>query len=105
MPVNTLAIRHYFPMFSRYRVRQRSDAKYAGFIVSDEFFVRANGIKLISGRDFREDDSAKVLVNETFVRKMGLTPETAPGKRITDAPVEGLGNSRRDEGFQLWNPA
>lgn len=63
----------------------RSDAKYAGFIVSDEFFVRANGIKLISGRDFREDDSAKVLVNETFVRKMGLTPVSAPGKRLTDA--------------------
>ena len=61
-----------------------SEAKYAGFIVSDEFFVRANGIKLISGRDFREDDSAKVLVNETFVRKLGLTPGTAPGKRITD---------------------
>jgi putative ABC transport system permease protein len=63
----------------------RSDAKYAGFIVSDEFFVRANGIKLISGRDFLEGDSAKVLVNETFVRKMGLTPENAPGKRLTDA--------------------
>ncbi len=61
-----------------------SDAKYAGFIVSDEFFVRANGVKLISGRDFREDDSAKVLVNETFVRKMGLTPANAPGMRLTD---------------------
>jgi putative ABC transport system permease protein len=61
-----------------------SEAKYAGFIVSDEFFVRANGVKLISGRDFREDDSAKVLVNETFVRKMGLTPGNAPGKRLTD---------------------
>jgi putative ABC transport system permease protein len=65
--------------------QSRTDAKYAGFIVSDEFFVRANGIKLISGRDFRSGDSAKVLVNETFVRKIGLTPETAPGKKLTDA--------------------
>ena len=29
---------------------------------------------MLSGRDFREDDSAKVLVNETFARKMGLDP-------------------------------
>jgi putative ABC transport system permease protein len=64
--------------------QSRTDAKYAGFVVSDEFFVRANGIKLISGRDFRENDSAKVLVNETFVRKIGLTDQTAPGKRIVD---------------------
>ena len=64
--------------------QSRTDAKYAGFVVSDEFFVRANGIKLISGRDFRENDSAKVLVNETFVRKIGLTDQTAPGKRILD---------------------
>ncbi len=65
--------------------QSRSEAKYAAFIVSDEFFVRANGIQLVSGRDFRENDSAKVLVNETFVRKIGLTPEDAPGKRLTDA--------------------
>src|SRR4029077_9028464 len=64
--------------------QSQSEAKYAGFIISDEFFVKANGIRLISGRDFREDDSAKVLINETFVRKLGLTPGTAPGKRITD---------------------
>jgi putative ABC transport system permease protein len=63
----------------------QSEAKYAGFIVSDEFFVKANGIKLISGRDFREDDSAKVLINETFSRKMGLDPAKAPGTRIIDA--------------------
>ena len=33
--------------------QRQADAKPANFIVSDEFFVRANGIKLISGRDFR----------------------------------------------------
>ena len=62
-----------------------AEAKYADFIVSDEFFVRANGIRLISGRDFREDDSAKVLVNETFLKNIGLDPAKAPGTKLTDA--------------------
>ena len=61
-----------------------SDAKEAEFIVSDEFFVKANGIKLVSGRDFRTDDSAKVLVNESFLHKIGLTAENAPGKKLID---------------------
>ncbi len=65
-----------------------ADAKGADFIVSDEFFVKANGIKLINGRDFRPDDSAKVLVNETFLNKIGLTIQQAPGTKLID------GNSR-----------
>ncbi|HEV3223597.1 MAG TPA: ABC transporter permease [Puia sp.] len=68
--------------------QRQADAKPASFIVSDEFFVRANGIKLISGRDFRPDDSAKILVNETFIRNLGLSPLKAPGTKLTD------GNSR-----------
>ncbi len=62
-----------------------ADAKPADFIVSDEFFVRANGIKLVSGRDFRSDDSAKILINETFMRNIGLSPLKAPGTKLTDA--------------------
>ncbi len=94
--------------------QSRTEAKYAGFVVSDEFFVRANGVKLISGRDFRENDSAKVLVNETFARKMGLTDQTAPGKRILDGndrtwEIVGVmkdfnyGNLHKDvESFMVW---
>ncbi|HXB29416.1 MAG TPA: ABC transporter permease [Puia sp.] len=68
--------------------QRQADAKPASFIVSDEFFVRANGIKLVSGRDFRPDDSAKILVNETFIRNLGLSALKAPGTRLMD------GNSR-----------
>ena len=64
--------------------QRQSEGKYAEFIVSDEYFLKANGIKLISGRDFRSDDSAKVLVNETFMHNMGLTPFKAPGTKLTD---------------------
>ena len=52
------------------------------FMITDENFVKANGIKIISGRDFHLYDSGKVLVNETVLRRVGLKPEEAPGKKL-----------------------
>jgi putative ABC transport system permease protein len=52
-------------------------------IATDEHFVKANGIQLVSGRDFRAGDSARVLINETLCRRLGLKPETALGLKIT----------------------
>jgi putative ABC transport system permease protein len=52
-------------------------------IATDEHFVKANGIQLVSGRDFRAGDSARVLINETLCRRLGLKPETAPGIKIS----------------------
>ena len=49
---------------------------------TDENFVKANGIKIISGRDFHLYDSGKVLVNETVLRRIGLKPEEAPGTKL-----------------------
>ncbi len=51
-------------------------------ISTDEHFLKANGIQLISGRDFHPNDSGKVLINETLCRRLGLKPETAPGTMI-----------------------
>ena len=51
-------------------------------IVTDKYFVRAVGVKLISGRDFREGDSGRVLINETLARRLGLDPMKAPGIRL-----------------------
>jgi putative ABC transport system permease protein len=51
-------------------------------IISDEYFVKANGIKLVSGRDFHSYDSGKVLINETLMNRLGLKPNTAPGTRL-----------------------
>ena len=94
--------------------QSRTEAKYANFIVSDEFFVKANGIQLISGRDFMTDDSAKILINETFARKMGIDPLNASGLRLTDAQsrvweIAGVmkdfnfGTLHKDvESFMLW---
>jgi putative ABC transport system permease protein len=52
------------------------------YIVTDHNYAKALGIRIISGRDFRMNDSGRVLINETFARDLGLTAETAPGKRI-----------------------
>jgi len=56
----------------------------AEYVLADRYFVRANGIHLVSGRDFREGDSDRVLINETFARRLGLTPATAPGVVLHD---------------------
>ncbi|HWK05287.1 MAG TPA: ABC transporter permease [Puia sp.] len=51
-------------------------------MTTDEYFVKATGIRLISGRDFRYHDSSKVLINETLAKRLGLKPEAAPGTRL-----------------------
>jgi putative ABC transport system permease protein len=56
-----------------------STAEDIQFMTTDEYFVKASGIKIISGRDFRLHDSDRVLVNETVVKRLGLKNETAPG--------------------------
>lgn len=49
---------------------------------ADEKFVKTNGIKIIAGRDFDVKDTLKTLVNETLCKRLGLTPEKAPGTRL-----------------------
>jgi putative ABC transport system permease protein len=51
-------------------------------IAVDEHFIKANGIQIISGRDFHLYDSGKTLINETLCRRLGLKPETAPGTML-----------------------
>ena len=48
-------------------------------MTTDENFVKANGIKLAGGRDFRFTDSGKVLINETLAKRLGIDPKTAAG--------------------------
>lgn len=51
-------------------------------IACDQYFVKANGIKLVSGRDFMPGDSNKVLINETLARRLNLDPQKAPGTKL-----------------------
>jgi putative ABC transport system permease protein len=59
-----------------------TEATDAQNIATDEFFVKANGIRLASGRDFRLNDSGRVLINEALVKRLGLKAEMAPGTRL-----------------------
>jgi putative ABC transport system permease protein len=54
----------------------------AQFMITDEYFVKATGIKMVSGRDFRIHDSTRVLINETLAKQLGLEPATAVGTRL-----------------------
>ena len=49
---------------------------------SDEYYVKSIGIKIIDGRDFRQNDTGRVLINETLCKRLGLKPETAAGTKI-----------------------
>lgn len=51
-------------------------------MITDQYFVKATGIRLVSGRDLRENDSAKVLINEAAAKRLGLSPATAPGTML-----------------------
>ncbi|MCO5949703.1 ABC transporter permease [Mucilaginibacter flavidus] len=51
-------------------------------IACDQFFMKANGIKLLSGRDFLPNDSGKVLINQTLAKRLNLNSQTAIGARL-----------------------
>lgn len=56
---------------------------------TDEKFVKTNGIKIISGRDFRVKDTLKTLINETLCKRLGLDPAKAPGTRLYSQYLNG----------------
>jgi putative ABC transport system permease protein len=65
--------------------QKEDDAKGVNFVITDDHFVQTNGVKLLTGRDFRPTDSSKVLINETYAKQLGLNPLTAVGTRLYDS--------------------
>jgi putative ABC transport system permease protein len=59
-----------------------AEAVDAQNINTDEHFVKTNGVSLISGRDFRLNDTNRVLINETLAKRLGLDVQKAPGTRL-----------------------
>lgn len=51
-------------------------------IFTDENVLKANGIKLVNGRDFRLNDTNRVLINQTLAKRLGLSINKAPGTRL-----------------------
>ena len=58
-------------------------------MATDEKFVKANGIKIIAGRDFDVKDTLKTLINQTLCKRLGLTAENAPGTRLFSKYFDG----------------
>jgi putative ABC transport system permease protein len=58
-------------------------------MAADEKFVKANGIKIIAGRDFDVKDTLKTLINETLCKRLSLTAEKAPGTRLYSKYFDG----------------
>jgi len=51
-------------------------------IACDQYFIKANGIKLLTGRDFMLGDSGKVLINQTLAKRLNLNEQTAVGAKL-----------------------
>ena len=67
-------------------------------------FIKTFGIPLAAGRDYSEDirtdDSLALLVNETFVRQMGLqSNEEATGKKVGNHPEQRIVGVVKDFNF------
>jgi putative ABC transport system permease protein len=58
-------------------------------MAADERFVKANGIRIMVGRDFDVKDTLKTLINETLCKRLGLTVEKAPGTRLFSKYFDG----------------
>lgn len=59
-----------------------ANATDAQNIACDEFFMKTNGITLISGRDFMKNDTGKVLINQTLAKRLNLNERTAIGAKL-----------------------
>ena len=57
-------------------------ATVAQFIRTDEFYAGTNGIRLASGRNFRQYDSNGVLINEAMAHRLGLDINKVPGTML-----------------------
>jgi len=56
---------------------------------TDEKFVKANGIKIVAGRDFRVNDTTRTLINETLCKRLGIAPDKAVGKLLYSQYLNG----------------
>lgn len=62
--------------------KTRADQKDVQNFITDKYFLRTTGIQLVSGRDFHDFDSGRVLINQTLAARLGLDPAKAPGVKL-----------------------
>jgi putative ABC transport system permease protein len=80
-------------------------SQVAPFIQTDEYYTRALGIQVISGREFRQNDTGKVLINEAMARSLGLDIMKAPGVRLYTERSYEIAGVVRDFNFNSLHEA
>ncbi len=59
-----------------------ADGQDVPIMISDKHFVQAAGIHLLGGRDFRDFDSGRVLINATLAKRLRINPSMAEGAKL-----------------------
>jgi len=62
--------------------KTKADQQDAQDFITDKYFLHTTGIGLVSGRDFHDNDSGRVLINQTLAARLGIDPAKAPGMKL-----------------------
>jgi len=62
--------------------KTKADQQVAQNYVTDKYFLRTTGIQLLAGRDFRDNDSGRILINANLAMRLGIDPAKAPGMKL-----------------------
>ncbi|HXB06112.1 MAG TPA: FtsX-like permease family protein, partial [Puia sp.] len=62
--------------------KTKADEQVARDFITDKYFLHTTGIQLLSGRDFHDNDSGRVLINATLAARLGIDPAKAPGLKL-----------------------
>ena len=77
-----------------YRIREGEDAVQIPRLVVHDDFLKTMGIGLVAGRDyekgFQQDPKSSIIINETFAKQLGWTPQEAIGQSIAGESVVGV---------------
>lgn len=78
---------YFGPINMRFQFPEVQEEEFEWFQLSGDYdFPKTFGLKIIAGRDFDPNnvsDSTAILLNESAVKALKLTPETAVGKLVT----------------------
>jgi putative ABC transport system permease protein len=62
--------------------KTKADVVDAQDIMADKYFRHTSGLQLLYGRDFHDNDSMRVIINETLATRLGVKPANAVGKLL-----------------------
>jgi putative ABC transport system permease protein len=87
------------PIGMEFRFPDVREDKYEWFQLNGDYdFPKTFNLKILAGRDFDHNnirDSTAILINESAVKALNLTPETAVGQ-IVERPAHTMGYQRPD---------